>query len=299
MDAGRPSRSAAWIVALAALVAVGAPIPRARADESAPPKRIAAPAGESIPAPAPGDAAAPVRTPTEVSHPGETPAARRKYARALFFDLRGRGPTPSEMEAALKTEPAELVDRMLADPAVWEAWLDRELYYYLLIDRFRPVSDRVKALPGRLAFGACTVRDATREIVVSTEFNQRNPGPDTFVTVVLEQLLGMVVQQKPKVLEAGKRLYDGKTERFLGQVGRNQSDVLRIVLDQKEFADHFIARQYGQVFGTPIPKEFLAMEGPRFQADPAAFPAMLREWVLSEPYRARTRIPRPKNDLMK
>lgn len=228
----------------------------------------------------------------------QDPAARRRFARALFFDLRGRGPTPAEMQEALARDAEDLVDRMLSDTKTWEAWLDRELYFYLLIDRFRPTSDRVKALPARLALGACTAREATREIVVSVEFNTRNPGNDTFVTVVLEQLLGMVVQQKPKVLAAGKTLYDGKQERFLGQVGRNQADIVRIVLEQREFSDRFVERQWRQVFGSPVPKEALARDGARLHADPAAFPALLREWLLSDAYRARTAIPRPKNDLV-
>ncbi len=277
LQSGRSGRIAALLLAAAAGVA---PLP-ARADE-APAVRETAARKEAPPtAPAPED-----------------PAARRRFARALFFDLRGRGPTPAEMQEALGREAEEQVDRMLSDPATWEAWLDRELYYYLLIDRFRPTSDRVRALPERLALGAGTAKEATREIVVSVEFNARNPGNDTFVTVVLEQLLGMVVQQKPKVLAAGKTLYDGKTERFLGQVGRNQSDIVRIVLDQREFADRFAERQYRQVFGAPMPKEALARDGARLHADPAAFQALLREWLLSDAYRARTRIPRPKDDLV-
>src|SRR5689334_13288875 len=118
-----------------------------------------------------GAAAAP--TPAPATGP-EAAAAARRWARSVWFDVRGRGPTPEELSAALSVEPGALVDRLLADPATWEAWLDRELYYYLLIDRFRPVSDRVKALPGRLATGDATVKDATREIVVSAEFNARN-----------------------------------------------------------------------------------------------------------------------------
>jgi hypothetical protein len=190
------------------------------------------------------------------------------------------------------------VDDLLADPATWEAWLEGEFWYYLLVDRFRPVSDRVKALPDRLALGASTVRDATREIVVSAEFNARNPGNDTFVTVVLEQLLGVVVQKEPKLLEAGKRMFDGVAAKLWGEVGRSQSDVVRIVLARREFADRFVERQHLRVFACPAPRELVARDGARFHADPGSWTGILRGWLLSPEYEARTRVLRTKDDLV-
>ncbi len=243
----------------------------------------AALAGEDLPARAAALSAAP-------------DAAARRWARGAWFDLRGRGPTPAELHAALGVEPGALLDRLLADPATWEAWLERELYYYLLIDRFRPVSDRVKELPSRLASGDATVLDATREVVVSAEFNTRNPGNDTFVTVVLEQLLGVVVQKDARALDSGKKMYDGLPARLFGELGRNQSDIVRIVLARKEFAERFVERQYRQVFGKAPAKEDVARDGARFQEDPASFRGILRDWLLSDAYRARTAIPRPKGD---
>jgi hypothetical protein len=236
--------------------------------------------------------------PRATPKPPEPADAARRFARAAWFDLRGRGPTPEELAAAVSVEPAVLADRLLADPATWEAWLDRELYYYLLIDRFRPVSDRVLALPARLASGDATVRDATREIVVSAEFNTRNPGNDTFVTVVLEQLLGINVLKDPRPLVAGKRIYDGYPERLFGEVGRNQSDIVKIVLGRKEFAERFVERQFRALHGKAPTKEEAARDGARFAADPAAFRGILRDWLLSDGYRARTLLPRPKSDLV-
>jgi hypothetical protein len=218
--------------------------------------------------------------------------------RSLWIDLAGRGPTLGEIDDSLGLEAGALVDRFLADPATWEAWLERELYYYLLIDRFRPVSDRVKAIPGQLARGEITVRDATREIVVSAEFNTRNPGNDTFVTVVLEQLHGAVVQEKPRLLEAGKKMYDGYAARLYGELGRTQADVVRIVLGRKEFCDHLLGRHYRAVFGVAPPAEGLAADAARLHAEPAAYREILRGWVLSDAYRARTAIPRPKSELV-
>jgi hypothetical protein len=276
-------RAAGLAVALAATGASASPPARA-ADEP-----------DSVrPAPAATDATAPAApTAKPVSA-----AASRRWARGVWFDLRGRAPTPAELDGATAVEPGALLDRLLAEPATWEAWLDRELYYYLLIDRFRPVSDRVLALPGRLASGEVSIKDATREIVVSVEFNARNPGNDTFVTVVLEQLLGIVVQKDAKSLDAGKKMYDGVAARLFGELGRTQSDVVRIVLGRKEFAERLVERQYRQVFGRAPSKEDLARDAARFHEDPASFRAILREWLLSDAYRARTAIPRPKGDLV-
>lgn len=249
--------------------------------------------------PAPSPARAGEDTAARITpKPPERADAARRFARAAWFDLRGRGPTPEELKAAVSLEPGALVDRLLADPATWESWLDRELYFYLLIDRFRPVSDRVLALPARLASGEATVKDATREIVVSAEFNARNPGNDTFVSVVLEQLLGLTVQKEARALAAGKKMYDGYPDRLFGELGRNQADVVRIVLGRKEFAERFVERQFRSLHGRAPAKEDVARDGARFLGDPASFKGILRDWLLSDGYRARTLLPRPKSDLV-
>jgi hypothetical protein len=281
MTGWRLLRAAGFAVAFA--TAAGRPS-AAAADETGPVR----------PAPAATETQPPA-APTAAPRPA-TDAASRRWARGVWFDLRGRGPTPAELDGAAAEPPEALVDRLLAEPATWEAWLDRELYFYLLIDRFRPVSDRVKELPARLASGEASVKDATREIVVSAEFNARNPGNDTFVTVVLEQLLGTVVQKDAKPLEAGKKMYDGLAARLFGELGRTQSDVVRIVLGQKQFAERFVERQHRQVFGRAPSKEDVARDAVRFHEDPGAFRTILREWLLSDAYRGRTAIPRPKGD---
>jgi hypothetical protein len=281
METGRAHLRAA-IVAGAAALAAAAPAPRARA------------ADEALPAAPAVDAASPARD--AAARPPESPAEARRRARTLFFVLRGRGPTPEERDALAALPHADAVDRLLADPATWEAWLDRELWYFLLIDRFRPVSDRVTALPARLARGEATAKDAVREIVVSAEFNARNPGNDTFVTVVLEQLLGIVVQEKTSLLAAAKKAYDGVPSRVFGEVARSQSDFVRVSLGQRAFADLFAARQYREVFGRAPGKEALARDAARLHEDPGAFRAVLREWLVSGEWIARSSIPRPKDD---
>ena len=147
-----------------------------------------------------------------------------------------------------------------------------------------------------LARGEGTVRDATREIVVSAEFNARNPGNDTFVTVVLEQCLGVVVQEKESILAAGTKAYDGVASRIYGEVARSQSDFVRIALAQRAWAERFVDRQYREVFGRAPAKETAAKAADRIHAEPAAYREVLREWLLSPDWLARVAIPRPKDD---
>jgi hypothetical protein len=256
-------------------------------------------AGMGTPPPSPPPVRGGGKTVDDTAGPGlGVDLETRRYARSVFFDLRARGPSPGELTLLLRYPRERMVDQMLRDDETWASWMEREFYYYLLIDRFRPVSDRIQALPGRLAMGKATVRDATREIVVSAEFNARNPGNDTFVTVVFEQLMGMVVQDNTRLLKAGKKMYDGYSARLWKKLGRSQSDIVKIVLNHEDYAASFVGRQYRQIFGTDMPKADLKAATTRFLEDPATYPAMVKEWLLSDAYLARTRIPRPKDDLV-
>jgi hypothetical protein len=222
--------------------------------------------------------------------------AARKLSRALFLDLMGRTPTEEELArwAALPAE--KRVDDLLGSADAWRTWFDEEAFYFLLIDQFRPVSDRLAAVPERMAKGDIGFREAHREFALSPEFNARNPGNDTFVTVVLEQFLGVEVQKQPKALEAGKKMYDGVLGRLFNEKGDSQSDVVRIVLAQPACADVFLRRMEQRYLGEELPKaeheatlSLLASDGRRFKD-------VLREWLLSERYAGASRAPRPKND---
>jgi hypothetical protein len=114
--------------------------------------------------------------------------------------------------------------------------------------------------------------------------------------VVLEQCLGVVVQEKASLLAAAKKAYDGVPSRVFGEVARSQSDFVRVALDQRAFADRFTERQFREAFGRAPSKEELARDAARIHADPAAFRAVLREWLVSPEWRDRASIPRPKDD---
>src|SRR5262249_52761161 len=145
----------------------------------------------------------------------------------LCYDVWLRGPSPSELRLLVGSETGDVVGRLLHSREAMAVWFEEQLQYFLLLDQFRPPADVTDRIPGRLFKGELDARAAFGEILLSTGFSLRNPGNDTFVTVVLEQCLGYRVQD-PKIkpiLEAGKKIYDGKKGRFLGQEGQSQSDL--------------------------------------------------------------------------
>jgi hypothetical protein len=222
--------------------------------------------------------------------------ADRRFLRAVTIDLTGRSPLPSEWKAALGRPRAQLVRELAASLAAWEGFYEEELFYFLLIDVFRPSTDAFVALPKMLAEGKASVRDALLRIASSQFFNARNPGNDTFVTVVLEQLLGVTVQKEPATLEAGKKLYDGYPGLFLGQKGSSQADVVRIAVADEGFEPFFVGRKFAAIFGDAPPRKRLAADAARLRSDPFCWPAIVTEWLSSQAYEELLARPRAKSD---
>src|SRR5262249_32629215 len=128
----------------------------------------------------------------------------RTLLRRLALDTLGRTPSLAEAEAFLDAPVEAVAKRLVTSLEAMSVFVEEELFYFLLLDNFRPKTESIAALPKRLAEGKATAHDALAEILLSTGFSLRNPGNDTFVTVVLEQCLGLTVQdQKSKpTLEA-------------------------------------------------------------------------------------------------
>ena len=243
-------------------------------------KAVAAPTGPSPSAPA-----------------ADLDATARRATRLLFLDLWGRTPTDEELSkyAALPWEAR--VDALLETEETWRNWLEEESFYFLLIDQFRPVSDRVVALPAAMLEGRMSFRDAHQTIALSSEFNARNPGNDTYCTVVLEQFLGIEVQKNVRLLEAAKQAYDGKPQKVFDVPVRNQSDVVQASLDQKAYTDLFVRRMERRYLRQDLPKAEHDGAVGILQTQPIQFRAVLREWLLSDGYAGAARPPHRKNDL--
>lgn len=222
----------------------------------------------------------------------------RRFVRKVYMDCFGRGPTELEVLIASGQDRKAFVEAMTRSLEFYQNWYENELFYFLLLDNFRPSTPMLVAIPSRLQNGQISVRDALQEIVISQYFNSRNPGPDTFVTVVFEQLLGMKVQSNVALLEAGKKMYDGYEAQIFGVTGKNQSDVVKIAMRQPEFFSLYVRRLYGRLVGRAPSEGTLKESVERLEKTPYAFSDMVRDWILSEDYAATMEELRPKTDEM-
>ncbi len=210
-----------------------------------------------------------------------------RLLRAAFQDLVGRPPTLAERAEWSGRGLHELLDAKLGGEEFWGQWYEEQLYYFLLVDNFEPGSERVRAIPADLARGALNVREALHRIAISPAFDRRNPGPDTFVSVVLEQLDGKTVQKATGELEIGKHVYDGGEGRFLGKIARGQSDLVRVAIEDEAFARTLVAREYERLLRVEPPRKELAAWSRDLHRDPAVFVELLRAWFTSSEYELR------------
>lgn len=221
-----------------------------------------------------------------------------RLLRAAFLDLLGRPPFADERERWSGRGLAELLDEVLGGEAYWDAWVREQLDYFLLIDNFRPETERVVALPSELADGRIDVRDALHRIVLSSSFDQRNPGADTFVTVVMEQLLGIVVQADPRELAIGKALYDGSPGTFLGKRGESQADVVRIAIEDERCTRLVLAREHERLLRATPDRRALVELARDLDRGSTTLPAIVRAWMLSPAWLERLERPRPQPNRM-
>jgi hypothetical protein len=215
--------------------------------------------------------------------------------RTLFLDLLGRPPFEAERLEWSQRDSTELIDACLGGQEFWENWLEEQLYYFLLIDNFRPMNEGVLSLPAELAAGSLGVRGCLHRICLSSSFDRRNPGPDTFVSVVMEQLLGLTVQKIPRELEIGKKLYDGRAGTFLGQNGSSQADVVRIAIEDERALRHLLLREHQRLLRCDPSERQLGSWTKSLAADERALVPIYREWLLSGAHARRRaqRAPEP------
>lgn len=247
--------------------------------------------------------ASPVPAPDDLPQDGRTVAVPADpldpgRLRAAFLDLLGRPPFAAERERWRGRGLRELLDELFRGREFWDSWLEEQLYYFLLIDNFRPHSEGVRELPAKLQDGRLHVRDAIHRIALCASFDLRNPGADTFVTVVMEQLLGVTVQKLQRELEIGKRIYDGDAGVFLGRSGSSQADVIAIAIEDDRFARTFVAREYARFLRAEPTKKDLARWSRTLRKDPFAYTELVREWMLSPAYDERLAQPAPQPNRM-
>lgn len=229
---------------------------------------------------------------TQEESPGRTAARPADeldagLLRAVYLDLAGRPPFEAERERWLGQGLGKFLDEFLGSEAFWDNWLEEQLYFFLLIDNFRPESGRVASIPADLSAGRIDVRDAIHRIALCSSFDLRNPGADTFVTVVMEQLCGMTVQSSARELEIGKTVYDGEAGRFLGTSGSSQADVVAIAIDSKRFTAAYVEREYLRLLRRQPERQAFSAWCKTLRRDPRAYVSLVRDWLLSDAYRQR------------
>ena len=205
--------------------------------------------------------------------------------RRICLDVLQRNASAAELAAFAVKTPAEIARNLLASEEAMAVWLEEELLYFLLLDNFRPTNDAVLGLPKRLHTRRVDVRTAAAEILLSTGFSLRNPGNDTFVTVVLEQCLGLSVQDQKNaaLLQAGKKVYDGYATRFLGGTGKTQADVVKLAIADRRYARYLLDRHHRRLFALPLLSSAESTVD-ILHAQPSAFFDVLQQWLSDERY---------------
>jgi len=222
--------------------------------------------------------------------------ANRRFLQRVAMDVLYRSLSPREVRTYLDAPEKMVVERLFATRESREAWLEEELLYFMLLDHFRPRNDAIEDLPRRMVNGEVDVRQAVAEIMLSTGFSLRNPGNDTFVTVVLEQGLGITVQSRKGsvALETGKKMYDGRKVKFLGEQGASQADIIKIVVGQRDFIRFMLGRHHQRLLAAPLDAADPAID--RVHENPHEFFAVLAEWILSDAYHEALSVKRHKSD---
>jgi hypothetical protein len=220
-----------------------------------------------------------------------------RHVRALYLDTLGRTPDVDELELATSRHPSLLLRLLCGSHGFWQHWYEEQLYYFLLLENFRPHDPGPgKRLAERLAAGDLDATGAVRLIVASSAFHRANPGNDTFVSVVFEQLLGMTVQREPALLGAGKRMYDGHRASLWGMSGNSQSDVVSIACAQPAFVEQYLAREHQRITGRAASRGDLRSWTADMRDNPDGFPDLVRQWFLSDTYASRLQRLRKKTD---
>lgn len=217
----------------------------------------------------------------------DLPPLDERALRCLSIELLGRPPLPEEWQRWLGKARSEWLQEVVGSRGFWEHWYEEQLYYFLLINNFRPAQDRQIAIPADLSAQRLQVREALHRIALSSSFDHRNPGADTFVTVVLEQIAGLDITRSQRELEIGKRVYDGAQGVFLGAPGQSQADIIRNAVQSRSSVQHFLRREYERLVHAKPENAALALWVARLEKEPGAYAALVREWCLSAAFEAR------------
>jgi len=210
--------------------------------------------------------------------------ATSEIHRLLFQDLLGRPPLPEEREGLAGASLEDVARALIGTAPFWRHWVEEQLYYFFLVDGFRPPDEELELLVNELRERRIGTVQALHRICLLASFDRRNPGPDTFVTVVMEQVVGDEVQRNQRELAIGKKVYDGAPGTFYGAKGSSQADVVQIAIGLDKSLRHYLARAYGSLLRAEPSAKDLASWARRLAGEPKGYPELVAEWLQTPPY---------------
>lgn len=212
--------------------------------------------------------------------------------RSLYMDFVGRPPFLAERLRWKSSSQAALAEFLSSSLEFWTNWIEAQMYYFLLVGPFRPTEEEIDRLARPLHEGRQGIMDAVHRICLSASFDRRNPGADTFVTVVMEQLLGLNVAKCQRELQIGRELYKGNKGRFLESFGASQSDVVRIAIMDGRALPFLMSREWERWLRT-TPAQGEVESHAKSGLPSKAFVAKVMSWVGSSAYRKRMKTRKP------
>ena len=226
----------------------------------------------------------------------------RAWARAVWIDLLGRGPTREESDRALGRTREELVNDLFGRDEPYAEWLETECLALGLIDEARPPSDVLSDLAGRLRRHEGTAAEALETLASSQGLAQRGDNEKVVLTL-LATLLGQD-KPEPALVDAARRMVDGQSSALLGKTGRSLQDLAKILVGDKAFVDQLARGTWLRLTGLPLDadglehaRKRLTDGGAKGDAAPTAgFFDLLREWCLSPRYLERGSSRRTKSE---
>lgn len=219
----------------------------------------------------------------------------RQFVKEVFLDLFQRSPSQAELLYAAGLDRKQLIDFMFNSYEYHDRWYTDQLYYLFLLRRFDPRAPWMLQLPSHLHNGRMTQLDTIKALATCQFYHFRNLGPDNYVNVTFEQLLGRLPEKEE--LETGKRMYDGNVQTLFGIEGTSQYEVADILMTQSDAYRHYIQRMYKRYFTDEIESEALDRWVKRCVENPRELIEIQKAWLVSAKYQNGISRLRPKSDI--
>ncbi len=189
-------------------------------------------------------------------------AARAKKVRETLRRFLGRDPGPGQEERAAAGDAGLLAREILGDALFWEAWVERDLAHLDLAGPFRPTRLDAVGEAARLANGEVRIAELCRAIVADESFARRFPDP----RLAAQTLRARWVGERPEA----------------GAPEESAANLAARLPGLAPFFELHLARHHRTLLGSAPSEEDLRRWARSWSSDPAALPAIVREWIAAE-----------------